>query len=155
MRLKDFTTAPYPNHSRSIDIEENTGTKIYTVFLRITGTLNLSYKPKQQWLYLIDRPVNEYGSDITVEALGMNDGYLVMVDCFGIYPIIVTEGENYQAVIETAENSKPELWTERGMHSIDDLNIYVGSSQMTDFDNKQSMTLIRSAEFFKDDEVMP
>ncbi|WP_417794685.1 hypothetical protein [Terasakiella pusilla] len=153
MRLKDFTTTPYPDHTRSAEIEENSSTKIFTVFLRITGTLNLSYRPKEKWVQIYDLPVNEFGSDISIERLGMGDGYLIMADCYGIYPIIVDDGENFKSVILTAENSMPYLWTERGRHKFDDVQIHVGSCQMTDFDNRQSITLIRSVEFFKEDEA--
>jgi len=156
MRLRDFTTTPYPDLTRSEEIEENSSTKIITIFLRIMGTLNLSYRPKEKWIQIYDRPVNEFGSNISIERLGMGDGYLIMADCYGIYPIIVDDGsggETFKSVILTAEKSKPYLWTERGRHKFDDVQIYVGSCQMTDFDNRQSMTLIRSAEFFKEEEV--
>ncbi|WP_028880638.1 hypothetical protein [Terasakiella pusilla] len=153
MRLKDFSTTPYPNHTKSIEIEPATGMKVFTLFLRVCGTIQLPYKPTPAWLYLMDRPINEYGSDISIEPLGATE-YLVTVDCYGIYPIIISGDENFQNALETAQTSRPVLWTDRGRHDFDELDIYVGSAQLTDFDAKRSMTLVRTAEFFENEEVM-
>lgn len=154
MRLKDFTTAPEPNCTKSIEIESGTGTKIFTLFLRMRGTVLLPCKVDQAWIYLIDRPVNEYGSEIKIEPLGVRNEHLVMVDCFGIYPIVVGGEENFQNALDTAQSTKPVLWTDQGCFEFDQIDIFVGSAQMTNFDAQSSMTLVRTAEFFENEEVM-
>ncbi|WP_417794717.1 hypothetical protein [Terasakiella pusilla] len=147
MRLTEFDyQVEEPPGPKSIDVWAGQQTKIYTMFLRVTGVINLSYQPELTEIWIGQYPIHESGSNISINCLGGKDGYTVMCDCFGLYPMVIEPPRDFKTVELNCRALAPELVTERDRYKIPGAEIILGSCNMVDFDNRCSMTLIRSAD---------
>ncbi|GGF73353.1 hypothetical protein GCM10011332_29260 [Terasakiella brassicae] len=148
MRINEFDyQIEEPKGLKSIDVWAGQQTKIYTLFLRVMGVLdNLTYQPEMPEIWIGNYLINETGSQITVEKSAEKDGYAVKFSCFGLYPMVIEPPHDFETVERNSRALSPELVTERDRHKIPGAHIFVGSCNVVDFDNRCSMTLIRSAE---------
>ncbi|NVK20679.1 MAG: hypothetical protein HWE30_18465 [Methylocystaceae bacterium] len=148
MRLNEFDhQIEEPPGPKSIDLWAGQQNKVYTLFLRVTGVINnLPYRPERAEIWIGNYPIHEVGSKITIESSGNMGRYIVNCDCVGLYPMVIQPPEDFKTVELNCRALAPELVTERDRYKIPGAEIILGSCNMVDFDNRCSMTLIRSAD---------
>ncbi|GGF76025.1 hypothetical protein GCM10011332_32480 [Terasakiella brassicae] len=148
MRLNEFDyQIEEPPGPKSIDLWAGQQNKVYTLFLSVTGVINnLPYRPERAEIWIGNYPIHEVGSKVTIERSGNTDRYAVKCDCIGLYPMVIQPPKDFKTVELDCQALAPELVTERDRHKIPGAKIILGSCNMVDFDNRCSMTLIRSAD---------
>lgn len=142
MRLNEFEDTEKQRHPENIDVHANELPQTFVVYTRVNGLVTLPYLPDDAWIQVDNNIVNETGSSISVEPLGMGDGYLIMADCFGLIPVSINSDTPDKTIKNNILNGGvPILCTNQGQHHFDEVDLNIGSSYLVDYANQTSMMI--------------